>query len=82
MVDVFDRYYDTAGNYHYSDTETGHHVIKMNSNQEIKKEEPVMINAPQTGGLMGWICPVCGRGLSPFTSVCPCKNGNGWEVTC
>ena len=21
---------------------------------------------------MGWVCPVCGRGLAPFTSVCPC----------
>ena len=21
----------------------------------------------------GWICPVCGRGLSPFTQFCPCK---------
>ena len=20
----------------------------------------------------GWICPVCGRGLSPWTHVCPC----------
>lgn len=30
----------------------------------------------------GWICPVCGRGLSPFTSVCPCNNGKGWEITC
>ena len=30
----------------------------------------------------GWICPVCGRGLSPITSVCPCLNGKGWEVTC
>ena len=27
----------------------------------------------------GWICPVCGRGLSPYTSVCPCKNK--WEIT-
>ena len=33
--------------------------------------------------MTGWICPVCGRGLSPWTSVCPCKNtGKGWEVTC
>ena len=33
--------------------------------------------------MVGWICPVCGRGLSPFTAVCPCKNdGKGWEVTC
>lgn len=20
----------------------------------------------------GWICPKCGRGLSPYTSTCPC----------
>jgi transposase-like protein len=24
-------------------------------------------------GLSGWICPVCGRGLSPYTNVCPCQ---------
>ena len=29
---------------------------------------------------IGWICPVCGRVLSPFTSVCPCKDK--WEITC
>jgi len=41
------------------------------------------VNAPKTVGLYGWICPVCGRGLSPFTYVCPCRNdGKGWEVTC
>lgn len=32
--------------------------------------------------MVGWICPVCGRGLSPFTSVCPCKGWKGWEITC
>ena len=23
-------------------------------------------------GLQGWICPICGGGLSPYTSRCPC----------
>ena len=32
--------------------------------------------------MRGWVCPVCGRGLSPYTSVCPCNNGKGWETTC
>ena len=30
----------------------------------------------------GWICPVCGRGLSPLTMVCPCQNEKGWKITC
>ena len=30
-----------------------------------------------TQNLMGWICPVCGRGLSPFTTMCPCKDLKG-----
>ena len=29
------------------------------------------IEPPQ---MAGWICPVCGRGLSPYTYVCPCKD--------
>lgn len=38
-------------------------------------------------GLMGWVCPKCGRCYSPFTSMCPyCNNGigdwNGFKVTC
>jgi hypothetical protein len=24
----------------------------------------------------GWICPVCGRGLAPWTSECPCYQAN------
>lgn len=33
-------------------------------------------------GPYGWICPVCGRGLSPYTSACPCgpkiTTGTAW----
>lgn len=36
-------------------------------------------NSPK---MTGWICPVCGRGLSPYTSVCPCKGYPKMEVTC
>lgn len=32
--------------------------------------------------MTGWICPVCGRGLSPWTTVCPCKGYPKMEVTC
>lgn len=24
-------------------------------------------------GMIGWTCPRCGAGLSPSTSICPCK---------
>jgi hypothetical protein len=41
-----------------------------------KKEEP-----KQYFGQVGWICPVCGMGLSPFTTSCPCKTPP-FVVTC
>ena len=28
----------------------------------------------------GWICPVCGRGLAPWTSFCPCQ-GSEMKIT-
>ena len=35
----------------------------------------------KTGGMVGWICPVCGKGLSPWTSECSCQ-GSKLEITC
>lgn len=32
--------------------------------------------------MIGWTCPVCGRGLSPYTLVCPCRGTLVYEVTC
>lgn len=30
-------------------------------------------NPPRYRGEVGWICPVCGRGLAPSTSYCNCN---------
>jgi hypothetical protein len=44
------------------------------------KEDILNAVKEPVGGLMGWICPVCGRGLSPYTSSCPCTINR--EITC
>lgn len=35
---------------------------------------------PSFGKQEGWICPVCGRGLAPWTSFCPCQ-GSELKIT-
>lgn len=59
-------------------------IIETNYSQEdidkaIEKLNREFADAPSSG-LMGWICPVCGRGLSPYTSSCPCAINR--EITC
>ena len=34
------------------------------------------------GGPVGWICPVCGRGQSPYSTYCPCRGWQTHEITC
>ena len=62
----------------YMDKDTG--MTWTISNNGKKKMTPLEEQPkPQ---MTGWVCPVCGRGLSPFTSVCPCNAGKGWKITC
>ena len=83
MGEVYNMYTTTGGKLRWFDTETGEHTYDPN---KPTLTEPIdsystskTINPPT---ISGWICPVCGRGLSPYTSVCPCKGYPKIEITC
>lgn len=48
----------------------GHYVCSNCGYNESSAAAPYTPN--QYFGKTGWICPNCGRGVSPFTDVCPC----------
>ena len=37
--------------------------------------------APTPHGEVGWICPICGRGLAPSMSWCPCNVSTSASAT-
>ena len=57
----------------------GESLPKTNEDLNKPKEEP-------KAGLLGWICPKCGRCYSPYTSMCSFCNTNlgnmTWKITC
>ena len=77
-----------CSNWLFLDTETGEKrcTICGYSNSGIsnlpKTVTNDLVNKPENNpsGPMGWICPKCGRGLSPYTDYCPCSVK--WEITC
>ena len=36
---------------------------------------------PKQSGSYGWICPVCGAGVSPYQDHCPCCSGKSLTPT-
>lgn len=64
----------SGGNYHCSNC--GHTM-----NDLVYRPAHCDMPIPQGfGEQRGWICPVCGRGLSPWTSFCPCQ-GSEMQIT-
>lgn len=39
-------------------------------------------NENKNGMIYGWICPVCGKGISPYISYCNCKFNEYSTPTC
>ena len=51
--------------------------VQIMDGRQIDTSKSFTINPPtQTG----WVCPICGAGLAPWVSRCPCQDK--WEITC
>ena len=56
------------------------HSCNMAVNDLVYRPSNCDIPMPQGfGEQKGWICPVCGRGVAPWTSFCPCQSD--WKIT-
>lgn len=57
----------------------GHH---WNTSEYVSNTDYQDILPPQKkSGSYGWICPVCGAGVSPYQDHCPCCSGKSLTPT-
>ena len=64
-------------------TTGGNHTCpkcSMEVNDLVYRPQNCDMPLPQDfGKKKGWICPVCGRGVAPWMSFCPCQGD--WKIT-
>jgi len=68
----------------YKDPKTGAITSKQCSCGK-KNQQMDDCECQKPKGMLGWVCPVCGRGNSPFSSSCPCVSFSqfpSWPITC
>ena len=54
------------------------HCVLSDSNVVFNKDK----NQTEKAMIYGWICPVCGKGISPYISYCNCKFNEYSTPTC
>lgn len=66
--------------FHLDDIEKAYFKNNMADDKPIGGLSNCDMPLPQGfGEQKGWICPVCGRGVAPWTSFCPCQSD--WRIT-
>lgn len=57
-------------------------IICQCGNKDGQISDCELCNPKKPVGMMGWICPVCSRGNSPYSSSCPCVQPlQQWPIT-
>ena len=58
----------------------GHHWIASEYEPNINYQD-ILPPQKKINGSYGWICPVCGAGVSPYQDYCPCCSGKSLTPT-